>query len=91
MIVNLVSISGKVPIPYAVPYTASKFAVAGLTQSLESELSPKGITVCGIYPNLIHSDFMEQAIFVGKGELECGAAQAHGEQCRVSQSISAFQ
>lgn len=68
MIVNLVSIGGKVPIPYLVPYSTSKFAVAGLTQSLQSELSPKGITVCGIYPNLIKSSLMERAIFRGKDE-----------------------
>jgi short-subunit dehydrogenase len=66
MIVNIASSGGKVPIPYLVPYSTSKFAVAGLTQSLQSELSPKGITVCGIYPNLIKSDFMERAIFRGK-------------------------
>lgn len=65
-IVNVASSGGKVPIPYLVPYTTSKFAIAGLTQSLQSELSPKGITVCGIYPNLIKSDFMERAIFRGK-------------------------
>ncbi len=65
-IVNVGSVGSKVPIPYLAPYSAAKFGVAGLTQSLQSELSPKGITVCGIYPNLIKSDFMERAIFRGK-------------------------
>lgn len=80
MIVNVSSSGGKVPIPYLVPYTTSKFAVAGLTQSLQSELSPKGITVCGIYPNLIKSDFMERAIFRGKDEEDTIARRKQLEQ-----------
>ncbi|MBD2463879.1 SDR family oxidoreductase [Oscillatoria sp. FACHB-1407] len=65
-IVNLGSIGGKVPVPYLVPYTTTKFAVTGLTQALQAELSVKGIQVCGIYPNLIKTDFLERAIFRGK-------------------------
>jgi short-subunit dehydrogenase len=67
-IVNLSSIGGKVPAPYLVPYCTSKFAVTGLTESLHSELKPKGIHVCGIYPNVIKSSLMERAIFRGKDE-----------------------
>lgn len=69
-IVNVNSIGGKVPIPYLAPYSASKHAVTGLTEALHSELAPKGIHVCGIYPNLIKSDFMERAIFQGKDDQE---------------------
>lgn len=65
-IINLSSIGGKVPVPYLTVYCTSKFAVAGLTESLHSELEPKGIHVGGIYPNLIKSDFMERAVFRGK-------------------------
>ncbi len=67
-IVNLSSIGGKVPTPYLVPYCTSKFAVTGLTEALQAELKPKGIHVCGIYPNLIKSSLMERAIFRGKDE-----------------------
>lgn len=67
-IVNVGSIGGKVPIPYQVPYTASKYAVTGMTESLHSELKPKGIQVCGIYPNLIKSNLLERAIFRGKDQ-----------------------
>ncbi len=72
-IVNVSSIGGKVPIPYLVPYSASKYAVTGLTEALHSELAPKGIHVCGIYPNLIKSDFMERAIFRGQDNQESQA------------------
>lgn len=64
-IVNVASVGGKVPVPYLSPYITSKFAVTGLTESLHAELSPKGIHVSGIYPNIINSDFMERAIFRG--------------------------
>ncbi|WP_026735443.1 SDR family NAD(P)-dependent oxidoreductase [Fischerella sp. PCC 9605] len=67
-IVNVSSIGGKVPTAYLVPYCTSKFAVTGLTEALHAELKPKRIHVCGIYPNLIKSHFMERAIIRGKDE-----------------------
>lgn len=79
-IVNVCSISGKVPIPYLVPYTTSKFAVAGLTQALHSELGPKGIHVSGIYPNLIKSNFMERAVFQGESQQDRAARRQQLEQ-----------
>jgi len=72
-IVNLVSIAGKVPIAYLVPYSTSKFALTGLTEAMHSELKPKGIHVCGIYPNVIKSSLMERAIFRGKDEQDAEA------------------
>ncbi len=72
-IVNVSSIGGKVPTPYLTPYCTSKFAITGLTQALHSELQPKGIHVCGIYPNVIKSNFLERAIFRGKDEQDSQA------------------
>ena len=83
-IVNVSSIAGKVPIPYQVPYTASKYAVTGLTQSLHAELEPKGIKVCGVYPNFISTDLMERAIFRGKDEED---AQAREDLVRKGLSV----
>lgn len=79
-IVNLSSIGGKVPVPYLVPYNASKFAVTGLTEAMHSELKPKGIHVCGIYPNLIKSSLMERAIFRGKDTEDAQARRQQLEQ-----------
>lgn len=79
-IVNVDSIGGKVPIPYLVPYTTSKFAVTGLTRSLQVELAPKGIQVCGVYPNLIRSAFLERAIFRGKDEQDTQSRRQQVEQ-----------
>ena len=72
-IVNVISIGGKVPIPYLVPYSTSKFALRGLTEAMHSELKPKGIHVCGVYPSVIKSSLMERAIFRGKDEQDIEA------------------
>jgi short-subunit dehydrogenase len=79
-IVNLASIGSKVPIPYLVPYCTSKFAVNGLTEAMHSELKPKGIHVCGIYPNVIKSSLMERAIFRGIDEEDAKARRQQLEQ-----------
>jgi short-subunit dehydrogenase len=79
-IVNVSSIGGKVSVPYLTPYCTTKFAVTGLTESLHSELSPKGIHVAGIYPNVIKSNFMERAIFRGKDAQDQQARKEQLEQ-----------
>jgi short-subunit dehydrogenase len=79
-IVNVGSIGGKVPLPYLVPYSTSKFAVTGLTRSLHAELAPKGIHVCGVYPNLIKTSFLERAIFSGTSEADRAARRKQVEQ-----------
>lgn len=83
-IINVSSIGGKVPLPYLVPYTTTKFAVTGLTEALHSELKPKGIHVGGIYPSIIKSDFLERAILRGNDQQD---AQARLEQ--LNQVLSA--
>lgn len=79
-IVNISSIGGKVPVPYLVPYCTTKFAVTGMTEAMHSELKPKGIHVCGIYPNLIKSEFMTRAIFQGKDEQDAQARRKQLDQ-----------
>lgn len=83
-IVNVGSIAGKIPIPYQVPYTTSKYAVTGLTESLHAELFNKGIKVCAVHPNFIKTDLMERAIFQGKN-----AQDAQKRRELVEQAIKA--
>jgi len=44
-IVNIGSIGGKIPVPHLAPYTASNFAAVGFSETLHTELRPKGIRV----------------------------------------------
>jgi len=54
-IINISSISGKVPLPGGSGYAASKYALTGLSQSLFHELRDHGITVTAVYPGSVDS------------------------------------
>ena len=54
VIVTVSSISGRVPMPFAAAYTASKCGVAGFTEALRDELLARsGVQVCGVYPGYV--------------------------------------
>ncbi len=61
MIVNVSSISGVAPTPFASPYCSSKAAVNALSDSLRMELAPLGISVVTVQPGGIRSTFGESA------------------------------
>ncbi len=67
---NVISIGGKVPTPHLLPYTSSKFALAGFTQSLRTELAKDGILVTGIYPHLMRTGGHVHAWIKGDREAE---------------------
>lgn len=51
MIINVVSIGGRLPFPWAASYSAAKFGLAGFTDALRAELRTRSaIEVCGVYP-----------------------------------------
>jgi NAD(P)-dependent dehydrogenase (short-subunit alcohol dehydrogenase family) len=52
-IINIGSISGRSAMPFMAPYSASKHALAGLTDSLRLEVQPWGIRVALIEPGAI--------------------------------------
>jgi len=53
LIVNLSSLSGVVGTPYQAAYSASKFAVEGLSESLRLELAPFGVDVVLVEPGFV--------------------------------------
>ena len=55
-IINVSSIAGLMGLPYRSVYSASKFAVEGLTESLRQEVMKFGIQVCSIQPGSIKTD-----------------------------------
>lgn len=69
-IVNISSIGGIVPVPHMVPYCASKFALAGFSQSLALELRKDKVYVTTVYPGLMRTGSPVQAVFKGDHEKE---------------------
>ena len=69
-IVNISSIGGKIAVPHLIPYCASKFALAGLSDGLRSELLSKGISVTTVYPGLMRTGSARHAMFKGRHRME---------------------
>jgi NAD(P)-dependent dehydrogenase (short-subunit alcohol dehydrogenase family) len=59
LIVNVSSIMGRVVIPFSAAYTASKFALEGLSESLRYELAGTGVEVVVIEPGGFPTAFRE--------------------------------
>lgn len=58
-IVNICSLSSEIGIPTAVPYTASKSGLAGITRALSAEWASLGIRVNGIGPGYFRTEMTE--------------------------------
>ena len=65
-IVNISSIGGKIAVPHLVPYSASKFALVGLSKGLRTELRKDGILVTTVCPGLMRTGSPRNANFKGK-------------------------
>jgi len=59
-IVNIASIAGKEGNPNAIPYSAAKAGVIGLTKALAKELATQGILVNAVTPAVIETDILSQ-------------------------------
>src|SRR3954470_2717491 len=69
-IVNISSIGGRIAIPHLVPYSASKFALVGLSDGLRTELAKEGIYVTTVCPGLMRTGSHVNARFKGKRQEE---------------------
>jgi meso-butanediol dehydrogenase / (S,S)-butanediol dehydrogenase / diacetyl reductase len=61
-VINLASWAGKTGNAYFAGYSASKFAVIGLTQALAREMTPYGIRVNAICPGIVVGTAMRAAL-----------------------------
>jgi NAD(P)-dependent dehydrogenase (short-subunit alcohol dehydrogenase family) len=64
-IVNISSIGGKVAVPHMAPYTASKFALVGLSDSFRAELARDKIRLTTVTPGLMRTGSQAAAKFKG--------------------------
>merc|ERR1719191_2311935 len=62
-IVNVNSFGGVIPLRGMSAYTASKFALAGWSEALRTELEPTGVHVAQVHPGVINSEWLERAVF----------------------------
>jgi NAD(P)-dependent dehydrogenase (short-subunit alcohol dehydrogenase family) len=69
-IVNISSIGGRVAVPHLAPYSASKFALTGLSDAIRAELDPYGIRVTTVAPGLMRTGSPINAQFKGQHEAE---------------------
>jgi NAD(P)-dependent dehydrogenase (short-subunit alcohol dehydrogenase family) len=68
VIINVSSIFGRVPMPWAASYSASKAGLAGFTEALRFELASRsGIEVCGVYPAYVDTPtYLNLANYTGR-------------------------
>ena len=69
-IVNISSIGGRIGVPHLAPYTASKFALVGLSDAIRAELAPLGIRVTTVSPGLMRTGSPMNAEIKGQHEKE---------------------
>jgi NAD(P)-dependent dehydrogenase (short-subunit alcohol dehydrogenase family) len=69
-IVNISSIGGKIAVPHLAPYSASKFALTGLSEGLHAELAKDDIRVTTVCPGLMRTGSTYNAWFKGKHRRE---------------------
>jgi NAD(P)-dependent dehydrogenase (short-subunit alcohol dehydrogenase family) len=74
VIVYVSSIFGRVPMPWAASYSASKAGLAGFTEALRFELaSHSDIEVCGVYPAYVDTPtYLNSANYTGKDSRQHG-------------------
>ncbi|MBO2012628.1 SDR family NAD(P)-dependent oxidoreductase [Hymenobacter negativus] len=69
-IVNISSLGGKVALPHMAPYSASKFALVGLSEGFRAELAQYGISVTTVCPGLMRTGSPDHALVKGQHKKE---------------------
>src|ERR1051326_416681 len=69
-IVNISSIGGKVAVPHMAPYSASKFALTGLSDALRAEFARDNIHVTTVAPGMMRTGSHVNARFRGRHDNE---------------------
>ncbi len=77
-IVVIGSVAGFVPLPFQAMYSASKYALAAMTESLRMEVEPFGIRVCLVEPGDINTGFTSSRMWVSRPL----AQSAYAKRCK---------
>ena len=84
-VINTASEAGLVPMAKMAPYCASKFGVVGMSESLNAELSARGIHVVAVCPGVIDAPIVRSGIV--RGELADPAPQG-GRVLRAARRLT---
>ncbi|HLT73608.1 MAG TPA: SDR family NAD(P)-dependent oxidoreductase [Ohtaekwangia sp.] len=87
-IINITSIGGKIAVPHLLPYSASKFALVGLSEGMHAELKKKNIHVTTVVPNLMRTGSPRNITVKGNHEAEYAWFKISGSAPLLSQSVS---
>ena len=68
VIVNVSSVGGRMAFPLGALYHGTKFAVEGISESLQYELAPLGIAVKVVEPGFMHTDFAGRSLDISNDE-----------------------
>lgn len=69
-IINIASVGGLIAVPHLLPYSASKFALVGLSEGLHTELAREGIVVTTVSPGLMRTGSTYNAMVKGQHRRE---------------------
>jgi NAD(P)-dependent dehydrogenase (short-subunit alcohol dehydrogenase family) len=58
LVLNIASLAGRVPLPGAATYGATKHALVGLTSAVRSELRGSGVTVAAVLPTFARTELV---------------------------------
>jgi short-subunit dehydrogenase len=83
-IVNISSIGGQIAIPHLAPYSASKFALVGLSDGLRYELAKDDILVTTVCPGMMRTGSPRHARFKGRHRKEFAWFSVLGSQPLLS-------
>lgn len=66
-IINIASLAGRFAIPGAAVYTATKFAVVGLTEAVDAEFRGRGVHFTAVMPSKVRTELASGTDSAGKG------------------------
>lgn len=67
-VVNVSSVLGRIGTPFNGAYASSKFALEGLSESLQVELRPLGVRVALVEPGLYRTDLMKNQVIAERAD-----------------------
>jgi len=83
LIVNMSSLGGLFGLPFQGIYSATKFALEGLTDALRHEMRPFGVDVVSIEPGDVRTEITRRRVRAQAS----AAPSAHGEQFRAAMAV----